>query len=380
MRLFAVAACAALAAVSAGATNKAVPARNGAIAFVTPWPSYDIATVEPDGSGRAMLVEGPADDSDPAWSPDGSMLAFSSDRDGDREIYVMDAKNGAIDQLTHNSIADWDPTWAPTGARIAFVRTWNGRIITMRADGSRQERLTSVRRRYQAPAWSPNGKSIAVLGRKGLEMLDLASRRVRRVPRVGEGPVAWSPDGTRIAFTHQMDGGCDVYEVPPRKLQAPATPVPCVGLVISRPNGRVIKSWYNRDQDYSGPVWSPDGTAMVLGVYSELHTFRFGVAGSFRSLGVDGADPSWQPLCSIGGGVGADVLRGTNGRDLVCGFDGNDRLNGGKGADRLFGGSGDDNVLARDGVFDVIGCGAGRDSVTADRSDLLGVDCERIRR
>lgn len=379
-RLFAAVACAAVAAVPAVAANKPMPARNGAIAFVTP--SRDIAAVNPDGSGRALLVEGPADDSDPAWSPDGSMLAFSSDRDGDQEIYVMDAENGAIRQLTHNQLADRAPTWAPTGARIAFVRTWKGRPFVMRADGSRQEPLASVRHRYEAPAWSPDGKSIALLefGRGvyglGLSMLDVATRRISRLPQVDVGPPAWSPDGARIAFTNLMDGGCDTHEVPPRGLARPTTPAPCVGLVISRRSGRAVKSWYNRDEDYGDPVWSPNGTAMVL---SGLKTFRFGAPGSFRSLGVEGVDPSWQALCSIGGGAGTDVLRGTDGRDLICGFDGSDRLSGRKGADRLFGGPGDDWVLARDGAFDVIGCGAGKDSVTADQSDLVGADCERIR-
>jgi Ca2+-binding RTX toxin-like protein len=115
-------------------------------------------------------------------------------------------------------------------------------------------------------------------------------------------------------------------------------------------------------------------------VLTGLDTFRFGAPGSFRTLGVEGADPSWQPLCSILGTTGPDALRGTRGRDLVCGFDGDDRLSGGNSADRLFGGRGDDRVLARDGASDVIGCGPGRDSVTADRRDLVGRDCERVSR
>jgi Tol biopolymer transport system component len=352
------------------------------IAFVTPWPSRDVAIVNPDGSGVASLVQDPAEDADPAWSPDGSMLAFSSDRDGDREIYVLEVKTGTVRQLTRNrGIADWSPTWAPTGASIAFVRTWKGRLFVMRADGSRQKPLTAAHRRYQDPAWSPDGKRIALLDRRsemfGLAMLKVATRRVSRLPQVDVGPPAWAPDGTRIAFTKLMDSGCDTYEVPPLGLMRAATPSACAGLVISRPNGREVKSWYNRDQNYGDPAWSPDGIAMVL---TGLQTFRFGAPGSFRILGVEGTDPSWQPLCSIGGSAGPDVLGGTRGRDLVCGFDGNDRLRGGGGADRLFGGRGDDRLLTRDGAFDVVGCGPGKDHVTADRHDLVGRDCERVSR
>jgi hypothetical protein len=66
--------------------------------------------------------------------------------------------------------------------------------------------------------------------------------------------------------------------------------------------------------------------------------------------------------------------------ELLCGLAGADLVRGGGGRDRLFGAEGDDRIDARDGVFDVVGCGAGRDTVTADRGDLVGADCERVRR
>jgi len=55
-------------------------------------------------------------------------------------------------------------------------------------------------------------------------------------------------------------------------------------------------------------------------------------------------------------------------------------ISGGTGRDGLYGGEGNDSLRSQDGSFDVVGCGSGRDEVVADRVDLVGVDCERIRR
>ena len=63
-----------------------------------------------------------------------------------------------------------------------------------------------------------------------------------------------------------------------------------------------------------------------------------------------------------------------------AGLGGADRITGGRGRDRLFGGEDNDTIDARDGSFDVVGCGPGHDTVVTDRIDLVGVDCERVTR
>jgi len=64
----------------------------------------------------------------------------------------------------------------------------------------------------------------------------------------------------------------------------------------------------------------------------------------------------------------------------VCGLAGNDTITGGPGSDRLYGEEGNDTIQSRDGALDVVGCGAGKDKVIADRQDLVGIDCEQVRR
>ena len=84
------------------------------------------------------------EDRDPSWSPDGSRIAFTSYRDGNWDIYVMDADGSNQQRLTDNPAVDRMPSWSADGSRIAFVsgRDGNWDIYVMDADGSNQQRLT----------------------------------------------------------------------------------------------------------------------------------------------------------------------------------------------------------------------------------------------
>ncbi len=93
----------------------------------------------------------------PAASPDGRRIAFASDRDGDLEIYVMDADGGGLRRLTDDPGRDDQPTWSPDGRWIAFTSTRGGgfEIYIMRDDGSDLRRLTENEAIDGDPAWSP---------------------------------------------------------------------------------------------------------------------------------------------------------------------------------------------------------------------------------
>ncbi len=69
--------------------------------------------MDADGSGLTTLTDNPANDSFPAWSPDGSRIAFTSDRDGNAEVYVMNADGSDLTRLTNNPAEDDAPAWSP---------------------------------------------------------------------------------------------------------------------------------------------------------------------------------------------------------------------------------------------------------------------------
>ena len=111
-----------------------------------------------DGGNLARLTNDPADDTDPAWAPDGSRIAFVSTRDGYPEIYVMSITGGEATNISNAPYSsEHGPTWSPDGSRLAFYsdrdRSWN--IHVMGSDGSDVIRLTSSQSNDQVPAWRP---------------------------------------------------------------------------------------------------------------------------------------------------------------------------------------------------------------------------------
>ena len=103
-------------------TSAAFPGTNGPIAFVSSRDgNAEIYIMNADGSGVTRLTTNSANDEFPAWSPDGSKIVFTSGRSGNDEIYVMNADGSSVTRLTNNSAADRYAAWSPDGRRIIFA-------------------------------------------------------------------------------------------------------------------------------------------------------------------------------------------------------------------------------------------------------------------
>ena len=127
----------------------------------------EIYVINADGSNPRRLTNSPGSDQFPAWSPDGTRIAFSSDRDGSpslegRDIYVMNAADGlGLVRLTDDPAYDTGPAWSPDGSRIAFTSGRDGSgLFVMNADGSG---VVRIRAGFAGPpSWSPIGTAPAL--------------------------------------------------------------------------------------------------------------------------------------------------------------------------------------------------------------------------
>jgi TolB protein len=178
------------------------------------FPRSHLYRMKPDGSEVVDLTP-TADGQEGDWSPDGRQIAFASYRDGNAEIYLMNADGTGVRRLTHDPADDTDPTWSPDGRRIAFVSTRSGgsNVYAMSLDGSGVVSLTGEAGGFQ-PSWSPDGTSLAFSRVVRLCQFDVCVADVFVMPAAGGNATnltrnpsgtayepAWSPDGARIAYS-----------------------------------------------------------------------------------------------------------------------------------------------------------------------------------
>jgi Tol biopolymer transport system component len=170
------------------------------------------------------LTNNPALDWNPAWSPDGSRIAFTTYRAGGGEIFAMNADGSNPVRLTTNSFYDRHPRWSSDGTRIAFesYRGGNWEILVMNADGSGEVQLTHNTAYDFEPDWSPDSTKItwrtgqfdgvgdvAVMNADGTGVVNLTNDPVYdREP-------AWSPDGNSIAYASVQSGNFDIRKMDP---------------------------------------------------------------------------------------------------------------------------------------------------------------------
>ena len=232
------------------------------------------------GDRLLSLIQGKqtrVDVSTPAWSPDGRTIVFVSGRDGNGEVYAMDADGTSPRNLTQDPAQDVHPAWSPDGRRIAFVSSrspssrsrckpgagacWDdlnrqSEIYVMNADGSRKRNLTR-RAHDDYPTWSPDGRRIAFLRATGsyrhhgyhVYAVNADGSGLRNLGRIAAtayfyGHLVWSPDGRTIhvgRYLVSTDGSGA------RKL--PYIPI----IAVWSPDGRHIAFVHNVSTGLPGP-------------------------------------------------------------------------------------------------------------------------------
>ncbi len=274
----------------------------------------EIHSVAADGKDLRNLTRHPAGDLDPVWSPDGTRIAFVSNREGSAEVYLMDTDGGAVTRLTDGGGSQ--PTWSPDGKRIAFTRSDSIYVTDIDA-GSIPVRLTRPQSDPDparqtvigdsVPTWSPDGSRIAFVRMFRGEYFRDRTRRVYVIDTDGTGDLAvladelklnavtdmdWSPTGEFVAI-----GTVEFY-----------TQTAAISIVTD--DGAPVAALGR----FGDPAFSPDGTSMAVTVNRPNRSIGLHVVSpdlsdapdltttpppTFLVNGSDGeafSHPSWQPV------------------------------------------------------------------------------------
>lgn len=218
---------------------------NGRILFTSQRDgNEEIYMMNADGANPIRLTNHLSEDKDATWSPDEQHIAFVSNRDGNEEIYVMNANGTDVTRLTYSASKEQNPVWLPDGERIAYIsdrtsssdnQTWVIYLINL--DGSNETRFLPDTYRNFSPHWSSDGQKVLFsIG----NYIYLANGDGSSDVFLSQGSFPrWSPNEQQIAFLldykiHLMD---------------------TEGNNITQLNGRRL---------YSAPFWSPDGVYIAF--------------------------------------------------------------------------------------------------------------------
>ena len=232
----------------------------------------EIYVMDADGRNQENLTNHPAHDSAPDWSPDGTKIAFDSNRDGDgSQIYVMDADGKNPIRLTDGWGGTRNPDWSPDGQKIAFsvANREEDHIAVMEADGNNREKLED---QAMHPSWSPDGKQIAFVswrdGGNEIYVIGANGHGLKRVTHdlAGKWRPSFSPDGGRIAYMAEHKGFYNIYVV--------------------GADGKNLQRLTHNEENHWSPAWSPDGRMIAYYVWDGILEGK--LHGTIHLMAADG--------------------------------------------------------------------------------------------
>lgn len=228
--------------------------------------NLEIYLMNPDGSGVVRLTDHPTRDYDPVCSPTGEQILFVSHRDGVRDLYLMDADGRNVEKVFKRTIDRSEPAWSPDGERFAYLR-YNETTLYVATISDRQEVPIAKTGEFGGyPAWSPDGETIAFTfgpkkAPKGpVPIGDLPSyplilispqgqkqKEILPKPQLRLTRPAWSPSGDQIAFVE------DPWLADEKKRT----------IYVVNPDGSGMRAIVSKDLDVDLPTWSPRGDELI---------------------------------------------------------------------------------------------------------------------